>query len=319
MLACSGKGHFVVEEINISAWLQDASNLLESSTSKEVVLSYELAADLPAVRADVTQLAQIVLNLVSNASDAIGNRAGVVRVSTYLTDCDRAFLDAASPEEERAEGRYVTIQITDTGRGMAAETRARIFDPFFTTKFTGRGLGLAAVQGIIRGHKGVIVVESEPGEGTTFKVLLPALAHRVEAVATGSKEEERDDWRGSGTILLADDQEMVRTTTARLLNHFGFSVLTASDGIEAVALFRERHDEIDCVLLDLNMPYMGGEESYEEIRKISGGVPVILSSGYGEQESAKHFGERGLAGFIQKPYELSSLRETLRKALGETK
>jgi two-component system cell cycle sensor histidine kinase/response regulator CckA len=319
MLAYSGKGRFVVEEIDVSGWLQGMSKLLENAASTQVTLSYELVPDLPAVRADVTQLAQIVLNLVSNASDAIGDEAGVVRVSTCLTDCDRAFLDTASPDEEFAEGRYLTIQISDTGRGMDAETRAKIFDPFFTTKFTGRGLGLAAVQGIVRGHKGVIVVESEPAQGTTFKVLLPTLAHAAKAVAARSEHEGSDDWQGSGTILFVDDRRMVRAATTRMLEHFGFSVLTASDGIEAVALFRERRDEIDCVLLDLNMPNMGGEESYDEIRKISSDVPVILSSGYGEQESAKRFGERGLAGFIQKPYKLSRLGETLRNALGETK
>ena len=313
MLAYSGKGRFVVEDTDINALVEDMSSLLESSTSKKVRLSYDLSADLPAVRADATQLRQIVLNLVSNASEAVGDKAGLVRVCTQTSDCDRPFLDAALPDGELVEGRYVTIEVRDTGCGMDDETKARIFDPFFTTKFTGRGLGLAAVRGIVRGHKGAILVESELGTGTTFKVLLPALDHPAEAVATGTKE---NDWHGTGTILVVDDEEMIRTVAARMLERAGLSVLTASDGIEAIELLRERRREIDCVLLDLKMPRMDGEETFEEIRKISDGVPVILTSGYSQLESEERFAGKGLAGFIQKPYSMTALREKLAQFLG---
>ena len=314
MLAYSGRGAFVVEDIDVNALVQDMSSLLESSTSKKAGLSYELSADLPGVRADATQLRQIVLNLVMNASEAVGGKGGPVRVSTYTTNCDRTCLDAASPDGEVADGRYVTIEVNDTGCGMDDETKAKVFEPFFTTKFTGRGLGLAAVQGIVRGHKGAILMESELGKGTTFKVLLPALDHPAEPV--DRRAEAEDDWAGTGTILLVDDEEMVRSIAVQMLKLFAFSVLTASDGVEAVEMFRERHDEIACVLLDLTMPRMDGEEAFEELRKISDDVPVILSSGYSEQDATEQFGDKGLAGFLQKPYEVASLKSKLRKALG---
>jgi two-component system cell cycle sensor histidine kinase/response regulator CckA len=315
MLAYSGQGNFVIEDIDINALVQDMSSLLESSTSKKVGLSYELSADLPAVRADATQLRQIVLNLVSNGSEAVGDKGGVVRVSTDTTQCDRAFLDAASPGGELAEGRYVTIEVTDTGCGMDEETKAKVFDPFFTTKFTGRGLGLAAVEGIVRGHKGAILVESELGKGTTFKVLLPALEHPATRVEARTKEET--GWRGTGTILVVDDEEMVRTVAVRILKRLGFSVLMASDGVEAINIFRERHDEIACVLLDLKMPNMDGKETFDELCRINADVPVILCSGYSEQDSTEQFGDRGLAGFIAKPYNKTNVRDKLREVLGD--
>ena len=313
MLAYSGKGRFVVEDIDINALVQDMSSLLNSSTSKKVGLSFDLSANLPAATADATQLRQILLSLVSNASEAVGDEGGLVVVRTYTTDCD--FLDGASPHGNLAEGRYVTIEVTDTGCGMDEETKAKVFDPFFTTKFTGRGLGLAAVQGIVRGHEGAILVESELGKGTTFRVLLPALDHPAVPVAARTKEESK--WHGSGTILLVDDEAMVRRAATRMLKRFGFSVLPASDGVEAVELFRERHDEIACVLLDLKMPRMAGQETFDELRRIRGDVPVILSSGYSEHESTVRFGDKGLAGFLQKPYGVAELRDKVREVLGD--
>ena len=315
MLAYSGKGTFVVDEIDVNALVRDLASLLQSAVSKKAELGFDLSADLPGARADATQLAQIVLNLVSNASEAIGDEDGLVRIRTSTTDWDHSVLDAAGLVEGLAEGRYVTIEVSDTGGGMDDETKARVFDPFFTTKLTGRGLGLAVVQGIVRGHQGAIVVESELGKGTTFKVLLPALDHAAAPVA--ARAEEENDWQGAGTVLLVDDEEMVRNVVAHMLELLGFSVLTASDGAEAVELFRERHDEIACVLLDLTMPRMDGEETFRELRRISDDVRVILSSGYGEQVSTERFGATGLAGFLQKPYEVARLKEKLREVGGD--
>ncbi len=313
MLAYSGKGHFVIEDIDINALVLDISSLLESATSKKVTLSYGLASELPAVRADATQLRQIVMNLVRNASEAVGIQGGLVGVKTHVTQYDLGGPDVAFPGGEPVEGRYVVIEVSDTGCGMDDETKARVFDPFFTTKKTGSGLGLAAVQGIVRGHKGAILVESDPGKGTTFKVLLPALDHSAEVVAAGTKG--KHNWRCTGTILVADDEEAVRLVATQMLKRFGFSVQTASDGAEAVALFRDHHEEIDCVLLDLKMPVMDGEEALGELRRIRSDVPVILSSGYGEQESTVRFSEMGLSGFLQKPYGLVQMEEQLRKAM----
>ena len=241
----------------------------------------------------------------------------MIRVKTYTTECDSALLEAASREKDLAEGRYVTIEVTDTGCGMDDATEARIFDPFFTTKHTGRGLGLSVIHGIVRGHEGVIRVESEPGNGTTFKVMLPALDHPAEPVDRRNRKE--NDWHSTGTILVVDDEEMVRAILRRMLTEFGFSVLMASDGIEAIDLFRERHSEIDCILLDLTMPHMSGHETFEEIRKISEKVPVLLTSGYSEQHSIEEFADKGLSGFIQKPLGMAALSEKLREILGDSK
>ena len=315
MLAYSGKGAFEMVDIDISALVRDMASLLESATSKKAGLSYELSAELPAVTADATQLAQIVLNLVVNGSEAVGEQGGQVAVRTYTVDCESVCLEGASVGSELAEGPYVIIEVTDTGCGMDEETRAKIFDPFFTTKFTGRGLGLAAVQGIVRGHKGALLVESEQGKGTTFKVLLPALDRP--AVPVDERSTEEAGWHRTGTILVVDDEEMLRRVAVRVLSRIGFAVLTASDGVEAINIFRERHDEIACVLLDLNMPRMGGEDTFEELRRIRRDVPVILLSGYDEQQSTQRFCAEGLAGFLQKPYEVAGLLDKLREVLGD--
>jgi PAS domain S-box-containing protein len=314
MLAYSGQGIFVIEDIDINALVHEMSSLLESAISKKVGLSTELSADLPAVRADATQLRQIVLNLVSNATDAVGDKGGLVRLRTHATDYDSARLEGACTGSKLVEGRYVTIEVTDTGCGMDDETKDKLFEPFFTTKSTGRGLGLAVVQGIVRGHKGAILVDSELGKGTTFKVLLPTLDHPAAPVEARTKEETGSC--GTGMILVVDDEEMVREVAGRILERLGFSVLMASDGVEAINIFRERHDEIACVLLDLKMPNMDGKETFDEMRRINDDVPVILCSGFTEQYSTEQFVDGGLAGFIEKPYGREAVRDKLREVLG---
>ena len=242
--------------------------------------------------------------------------SGVISISTGAMNCDREYLDEVFLKEGLAEGLYVYLEVADTGCGMDEEAMAKLFDPFFTTKFTGRGLGLAAVLGIVRGHSGAIKVYSELGKGTTFKFLIPASTEQ----SVDLRISERDDakaWRGEGTILLVDDEETVLAVGKRLLEAVNFTVVTARDGREALERFREHMDEIKCVLLDLTMPHMDGEETYRELRRIRSDVPVILSSGYNEQEVTSRFVGKGLAGFIQKPYRLAELKAKIREVLGD--
>ena len=256
------------------------------------------------------------MNLITNASEAIGDRSGIISITTGAVDCDRAYLTESYLDEELPEGLYVSLEVADTGCGMDAETRAKLFDPFFTTKFTGRGLGLAAVLGIVRGHRGAIKIYSEPGKGTTFKVLFPAVDAEPRSVAD-RKPPDREAWRGEGTVLLVDDEEAIRALGKRMLERAGFDVLTANDGRDAVELYREHGDQIVCVILDLTMPQMDGEEAFREMRRIRSDVCVIVSSGYNEQEVTQRFVGKGLAGFIQKPYKFNRLLDQVRQALAK--
>ena len=313
MLAYSGKGKFVVEALNLSKLVEEMAHLLEVSISKNVVLKYNFSADLPAIEADASQIRQVVMNLIINASEAIGEKSGVVAVSTSVIKADRSYLSETYLDENPPEGDYVSLEVADTGCGMDEQTRKKIFDPFFTTKFTGRGLGLAAVLGIVRGHGGALKIYSEPQRGTTFKVLFPASQKPAEeSVATSATEQQ---WRGSGVILVVDDEEAVRIATKRMLEKLGFTVLTAEDGRAALEVFRGRADEIVAVLLDLTMPHLDGEETFRELRRIRPDVRVILSSGYNEQETTDRFAGKGLAGFLQKPYRVRQLGRKIRQVL----
>ena len=311
MLAYSGKGKFVIEPINLSRLIAEMTHLLEAVVSKKSVLKFNLEGELPAVDADATQLRQVVLNLVTNASEAIGDRSGVINVTTGVMECDADYLVATYLKEEMEAGIYSYLEVSDTGCGMDEEMRAKIFDPFFTTKFAGRGLGLAAVLGIIRGHKGAIKVDSAPGRGSTFRLLFPISTETAKEKAdTG---EQPVDSRISGTILVVDDEESIRALAKLVLEKSGVKVLTAEDGRKGVEIFRKHQDEISVVVLDMTMPHMGGEETFNEIKKIRKDVRVILSSGYDEQQVTSGFVGKGLAGFIQKPYRPSELIEKLRQ------
>jgi signal transduction histidine kinase/CheY-like chemotaxis protein len=309
MLAYSGKGKFVIENINLNLLLEDMLHMLEVSISKKAVLRFNLIPDLPSVEADATQIRQIVMNLVINASEAIGEKSGVIAVTTGCMDCNKEYLKDVWLDENLTQGLYVYLEIADTGCGMDKETQAKLFDPFFTTKFTGRGLGMAAVLGIVRGHKGAIKVHSEPGKGTSFKILLPASGKPANVFNHNSNE---NNWKGSGTVLLVDDEETVRGIGKEMLQEFGFTTITANDGREAVEIFKTTPD-ISFVILDLTMPHMDGEQCFRELRQFKPDVTVIMSSGFSEHEVTQKFMGMGLAGFIQKPYKLSALKEAIQK------
>jgi PAS domain S-box-containing protein len=313
MLAYSGRGKFVVESLDLSAIVEEMAYMLEISVSRKAILKYHFADEVPPVDADASQIRQIIMNLVTNASEAIGDRSGVISISTGAMECDRHYLAETYLDENLAEGLYSYIEVCDTGCGMTAETKSKLFDPFYTTKFTGRGLGLSAVLGIVRGHHGAIKVYSEVGKGTTIKVLFPVTGGIVFDAAA---KEASGSWVGEGAVLLVDDEESVRAVGASMLKRLGFEVLTACDGREALEVFQENANSIVCVLLDLTMPHLDGEQTFRELRRVNKDVCVILSSGYNEQDVIQRFVGKNLAGFMQKPYKMDALRTKLKEVLG---
>lgn len=313
MLAYAGKGRFIVERIDLNAVVKEMTSLLEVSIPKHVAVHYQLTTPLPEVEADVTQIRQVVMNLVVNAAEAIGEQAGAITVTTGIYQVDRSSSANASSLHDLVEGAYVYLAVSDTGTGMTVETQAQIFDPFFTTKFTGRGLGLAAVLGIARGHKGTVKVESEVGHGSTFTFLLPVSTGR--AADKAPQQPVITSWHGRGKILIVDDEPTVRTVTKQMLTKFGLSTLEAGDGFTGLEILRSYSDEISCVLLDMTMPQMNGEATFRLMRQIKPNVRIILMSGYNEQEVTGHFADKGLAGFLHKPFTAHELRAKLQAAI----
>jgi len=301
MLAYSGRGSFLIETIDLNEVVREMGSLLEVSISKRALLVYELAEDLPPVVADTTQIRQVIMNLITNASDALGDADGAITMRTGVRACDRAYLGETYLDDQLPEGDYVFLEVEDTGSGMDEATMQRIFDPFFTTKFTGRGLGLAAALGIIRGHKGAVEVRSEVGRGTLFRVLFP-MSDQPRKARQAPVAAETTPAANGGTVLVVDDEQAVREVAGRMLEQAGFTVLRAADGFEALSLFGDRRDEIGCVLLDLTMPRKGGEETFRELKGMRQDVRVVISSGYSEQEVAERFAGEDVAGFVQKPY-----------------
>ena len=313
MLAYSGKGKFEIKPINLSELVEEISRLMEVSIKKNVLLRYNLAKNLPAVEADAAQLQQVILNLITNANEAIEDRSGVITLNTGVMYADSAYLLGAYTNTSLPEGRYVYMEVSDTGCGMDAKTMKRIFDPFFTTKFTGRGLGMSAVVGIINSHRGALKIYSEVGRGTTFKILLPICDKQSFSSRVPAKE--MGDWHGQGTVLVVDDEDTIREVASMMLEDMGFKTLSATDGMQALEVYREHRDEIVCVLLDMTMPKMDGEACFGELRRLNPEVVVILSSGYTEQDATPRFIGKGLAGFIQKPYTPEALQEKLHDIL----
>lgn len=313
MLAYSGKCLFVDEPIRLKELIEEMVSLFKASISKKAVMNLNLAERSPPLRGDPSQIGQVIMNLVMNASEAVGDHSGVITISTGVANCSRQNLRGVYLDDNWTEGRYVWLEVADTGCGMDTETQQRIFEPFFTTKFTGRGLGLSAVLGIVRGHKGMLKVESQVGKGSTFTVFFPASREESASVRDGDVRSET--WKGTGTILLVDDEESVRIMGKRMLKRLGFEVLTAVDGREALDIYRAQREEIELVLLDLTMPCMDGEEMLDELHRIDPEARVVMSSGYGEGEIASRFAGKRLFGFLQKPYALYELAQCLHQAL----
>jgi signal transduction histidine kinase/CheY-like chemotaxis protein len=311
MLAYSGRSRFQIEPVELSELIRELMTLLHVSIAKSVVLKIDLPDEPIVVDADAAQIRQVVMNLVINAADAISGRSGVVTIRVRHLKAQATDLADAHPGADLAAGHYAALEVADTGMGMDTETQARIFDPFFTTKFAGRGLGLAAVLGIVRGHGGALRVYSEIGQGSTFRIVLPLSA----TSPTLSEEPNLDKWSGTGRVLAVDDDVMVLTVARRLLESFGLTVVEASGGRDAIDRFRSDPDAIDVILLDLTMPDIGGAEVFHAVRAIRPDVPVVLMSGYHEEEASATFEGQGLAGFVQKPFTPADLAKRMRVAL----
>jgi two-component system, cell cycle sensor histidine kinase and response regulator CckA len=312
MLTYAGKGNVSVEPADLSALVQDTTQLLRLSISKKALLEMHLERSMPLVKIDNAQIRQVVMNLVINASDALGGNPGKISVITGCMDVDAAALDVTGLGPDLADGTYVFLEVSDTGSGMSPETLARIYDPFFTTKFKGRGLGLAAVQGIVLSHRGAIRARSEVGRGTTFRMFLPAHAPRSARASALVTVPAHKPF--SGKILLVEDEEMVRNIVRDLLVDLGFDVTTAQDGSNALEQFSKAPEEYALVLCDLLMPDLDGEQTYHALSELRPNLRFVLMSGFAEHEALARLGPN-LGGFLQKPFRSSALTAVLEKAL----
>jgi CheY-like chemotaxis protein/two-component sensor histidine kinase len=315
LLAYAGKGQFVIELVDLSRLVRDIVSLIDASIPILIHLELTLRDSLLPVQADASQLQQLIMNLVINAAEAIGEGcAGTIRINTGLQEISPLYIarNAMAAHDEISPGPYVYLEVRDTGCGMTEDVRSRIFDPFFTTKFTGRGLGLAAVRGIVRGLKGTIELYSTPGHGTTFRILFPA----AESHAADAADTRRLSPAGhqTGTILVADDESYVRQLARAALERQGFSVLLAGDGNSAVEVFEANRDSISAVLLDMTMPGRGGTEVYHILKRARPDLPIVLSSGYNESDVLRSFPGCNGISFLQKPYTSQRLIEKMRAA-----
>ncbi len=314
MLAYAGQGKYLETVFDLSAMVQDTLSLLRMVISKKAELRLALDPALPPLKGDASQIRQVIMNLVINASDALGEGSGSIAVETRRTTAERATLNDAVVGKDLPGGEYLLLEVRDTGCGMSGETQARIFDPFFTTKFTGRGLGLAAVLGIVRSHHGALLLDSTPDLGATFRVLLPIAAEP--AADTEPAPENIEEWKSHGTILVVDDEAPIRTAATRVLEHFGFTVLLAGDGVEALEILARAPVEIRLVITDLTMPRLSGLEMATEAARLYPDLPVLVMSGYSTDITEDRFQKLPIRGFLHKPFTMALLEKAVRGILG---
>lgn len=313
LLAYSGKGVVEFKKVNINAMLNEMVSILNVSISKKTGLGISLADQLPVIEADPSQIRQVVMNLVINASEALGGEEGNVSLSTGCGFFSGEDLITPWVSEAVSEGDYVWINVSDTGCGMDSETLSHLFDPFFTTKFTGRGLGLSAVLGIVRGHEGVIKVSSKPGAGSDFTVLLPVKGKHGELAI--QEESASAELNSGGIVMVVDDEKEVRDVASNMLELCGFRTVKSHDGADALEKLISMRDESGevpvMILLDLTMQHMDGPETYKKIRNIFPEVRIVLMSGYSEYDISRRFAEDGIAGFLQKPFGIEELKRKI--------
>ena len=310
LLAYSGQGRLATESLNLSTVVAEMADMLRTSISKKAELQISCAPEMPLFEGDATQIRQVVMNLILNASDALGDNPGLVSISTGVTNADADYLDSCVVADAFPQGECVFVEVEDTGCGMDKHTLSRIFDPLFTTKFVGHGLGLAAALSIVRGHRGAIRVDSTLGHGSAFRVLFPI--SRDSAQGELDTSEYPGDLTGAGVVLVIDDEDAVRKLAAAALRRFDFTPLVAGDAQEAVDTLRKHVDEVCAIVLDFAMPRVNTEDLYHELRAIAPDVPIILSSGYAEADALERVRRIELAGFLQKPYLPTQLVQKVR-------
>ncbi len=314
MLAYAGKASLTQTQVNAWMLVDEMVTMLKTTIQKNVVIKPELGTDIPTFTGDASQIRQVVMNLIINAAEAIGDAEGEIDVKLA-----KAEIKAEQPEKDHlgtiiATGRYICFEVSDNGCGMDDDTRRKIFEPFYTTKFTGRGLGMSAVLGIIKAHNGALQLESQPGQGTTFKIYLPVQPSKTETEEALQKAVSAA-WHGSGTILLAEDEVQVKTIATALLQKLGFKVLDAANGKEALELYQQNAADINMVITDMGMPVMNGYELFYKLKQLDPKLPIIISSGFGEGDIGSKIPREEIAGLINKPFNFEHLREVLMKVV----
>jgi len=312
MLAYAGRARFAPELIDVGVLVRSMLQLLRSSLSHKLQLEMRIPKRLPLVKGDPSRLKQVVMNLVVNAAEAMGDGHGTVTVTAGTVHAGPERLRQAVLGETLRDADYLTLEVADTGSGMDASTRRRVFEPFFTTKFAGRGLGLPAVLGIVRQLAGAIELESEPGRGTRFRVLLPTVEGAAPSVGPVPAPAP---WIGEGPVLVVDDEPVVRRALGRMLQLLGFEMIEAAGGAEGIEIFRRNAGRIRAVILDLTMPNLDGVETLRRLRQVDPDAFVVIASGYAEAEVEARFRGKAPDGFVQKPFGLDALRKHLRAAL----
>jgi nitrogen-specific signal transduction histidine kinase/CheY-like chemotaxis protein len=314
LLAYSGRGRFDVRPLDLSVLVDEMGQLLRAAVHKTIRLDLRLARPMLPIMGDASQLQQVVMNLIVNAAEAIGERPGTIVLTTGVDECAAATLAKSRLQVKPAPGRFASIEVADDGCGMTTAVQQRLFDPFFTTKLAGRGLGMAAVQGIVQGHGGAVLVDSAVSRGTTFRVYLPVASLTAElgvGTQAGSTQSAEGRFEQGGLVLVVDDEDVVREATCSMVEHLGFSVVAAADGGEAVDLFRRLRERVAFVLLDFTMPVMDGPATLAELRRLRPDVKVLLASGFDQAETSERCGTERPDAFLQKPYRLATLRKAV--------
>jgi CheY-like chemotaxis protein len=299
----------------LTALVEETVKMLKSAISQNVIINTNFPPDIPTIKSDSSQLRQVVMNLIINASEAIGEKHGVIHVSLKKTEVSSGQLCKDHLGSSIMPGWYVCIEVSDTGCGMDIETKQRIFEPFYTTKFTGRGLGMSAVLGIITAHKGALQLTSQPGLGTTFIIYLPILEGES-VVNVPLQRVVSAPWQGSGTILLVEDEEPVMMIAKTMLKSLGFTIIEASNGKEALDLFQKHIEDITLVVTDLSMPEMDGYKLFRELKKLKQDLPIIISTGFGDIDVTSRIARTEIAGLIGKPFNFEQLREVFKSVAG---